>query len=101
MRKATMDQLNALIVEDNVKNLSIIARLLSDQGISNTPVTDPKRLDFTLESATKVDIVFLDLEMPDITGYEVLEKLKADERFDGIPVVACTIHSNEINRARD
>ncbi len=96
-----MNQLNALIVEDNVKNLHVLARLLSDQGISTTSVSDPRHLESALETADRVDIVFLDLEMPDRTGYEVFEMLKADERFSGIPVVACTVHSNEINHAHD
>jgi two-component system cell cycle response regulator DivK len=94
-----MDQLNALIVEDNVKNLQILAMLLSDQGISHTAVTDPKHMEAALDA--KIDIVFLDLEMPGLTGYEVMEQLKADGRFKGIPFVACTVHSGEMNKAHD
>lgn len=96
-----MDQLNALIIEDNTKNLYVLARLLAERGISNTPVTDPKHLEATLERIEKVDIVFLDLEMPGVTGYEVFEQLKADQRFSGVPFVACTVHSGEMNKAHD
>jgi CheY-like chemotaxis protein len=47
-----------------------------------------------------VDVVFLDLEMPDIDGYAVLEILKSDNRFDTVPIVAHTVHFGEINNAQ-
>ena len=94
-----MPQQHALIIDDNTMNVNVLAFLLSDQGISNTPVGNPKHLDNILETEEKIDIVFLDLEMPGLNGYEVLEKLKSDERFQGVPVVAYTVHANEMNRA--
>ena len=47
----------------------------------------------------KVDIVFLDLEMPKLDGYEVLVILK--QHFgNNVPIVACTVHTAEINTTR-
>ncbi|HLA45227.1 MAG TPA: response regulator, partial [Aggregatilineales bacterium] len=53
----------------------------------------------TLQTLEKVDIVFLDLEMPKLDGYEVLVILK--QHFgNNVPIVACTVHTAEINTTR-
>jgi CheY-like chemotaxis protein len=44
----------------------------------------------------QVDVIFLDLEMPERSGYEVLQEIQADDRFVRVPVVAYTVHANEI-----
>lgn len=91
--------MHALIIDDNAKNTTVLAHLLADQNIDSTELTNPKQLDAVLERMSAVDIIFLDLEMPGLDGYEVLNKLKANVRFRGVPVVACTVHVSEIHTA--
>jgi CheY-like chemotaxis protein len=96
-----MNSVHALIIDDNANNLGVLAELLSLEGVSYTKVQDPRKLEAALQSLSRVDVVFLDLEMPGFDGYEVLNQLKTDARFDGIPVVAYTVHVSEINHARN
>jgi len=96
-----MNSVHALIIDDNANNLGVLAELLSIEGVNYTKVQDPRKLDAALKPLSKVDVVFLDLEMPGINGYEVLDQLKADARFNGVPVVAYTVHVSEINQARN
>ena len=42
---------------------------------------------FEVIERVKPDLILLDIEMPDVDGYEALEKLKADERFAAVPVI--------------
>ena len=42
---------------------------------------------FEVIERVKPDLILLDIEMPDVDGYEALERLKADERFAAIPVI--------------
>jgi CheY-like chemotaxis protein len=95
-----MSTAHALIIEDNANNMSVLALLLGEQGVSNTPVNHPRDLDSVLEAEGKIDVVFLDIEMPELNGYDVLEKLKLDKRFRNVPIVACTVHVSEINVAQ-
>lgn len=94
-----MSQAHALIIDDNAKNVSVLANMLSDENVANTRVTNPSQLDAAISGIDRVDIVFLDLEMPGLNGYEVLQKLKSNSNFAGVPIVAYTVHVSEINTA--
>jgi CheY-like chemotaxis protein len=91
--------LHALIIDDDAYSVYVMERLLDQENISYTAVTDPTRLEKTLQTLDAVDIVFLDLEMPKLDGYEVLALLK--EHIEAkVPIVACTVHTAEINNTR-
>ena len=94
-----MSQKHALIIDDNALNVSVLANLLADESVDNTQVTNPNQLDKVTEAFDKFDVVFLDLEMPGLNGYEVLKKLRADRAFEDVPIVAYTVHVSEINTA--
>src|SRR5215207_10197663 len=92
---------HALIIDDNASNLGVLGELLSLEGVSFTKVQDPTKFQSVSKTLSRVDVVFLDLEMPQLDGYKVLELLRADSRYDDVPVVAYTVHVSEINVARD
>ena len=94
-----MKQVRALVVDDNVKNLGVLSRLLARQGVVCTEASNTTQLAGALKTLTEVDVVFLDLEMPGINGYEIMRQLKMDARFEGVPFVAYTVHLSEINVA--
>ena len=89
----------AMIVDDNPKNLHILAKMLEAEGVATVEVPSPTLLDDVLAEIDSLDVIFLDLEMPGLNGYEVLEMLKADPRFAHVPVVAYTVHVSEITVA--
>jgi CheY-like chemotaxis protein len=94
-----MSNLHALIIDDDAYSIYVMERLLDQENISYTPVADPTRLEEILKTLDAVDIVFLDLEMPKLDGYEVLALLKKHIEAK-VPIVACTVHTAEINNTR-
>jgi two-component system cell cycle response regulator DivK len=94
-----MANLHALIIDDDAYSIHVMERLLDQEGISYTAVADPTLLEDLLQTLEKVDIVFLDLEMPKLDGYEVLALLKKHVEAK-VPIVACTVHTAEIGNAR-
>jgi CheY-like chemotaxis protein len=92
---------HALIIDDDTNNLGILVEMLSLEGVQSTSVQDPARVNEILNEIPSVDVVFLDLEMPGLNGYDILEMLKADDRFRNVPIVAYTVHVSEINVARN
>lgn len=91
----------ALIIDDNSKNVSILSHLLSGEGMNSIQVTNPAMLDAKIQSVTDIDVIFLDLELPGIDGYELLQKLRRDSRFQSVPIVAYTVHVSEIQVAHE
>jgi two-component system, cell cycle response regulator DivK len=96
-----MAKTHALIVDDDSNNLGILAEMLTLEGVDYTQVQNPAHLEGVLQKLKKVDIIFLDLELPVLNGYQLLEKFKQDERFASVPIVAYTVHVSEINHARE
>jgi two-component system cell cycle response regulator DivK len=92
-----MSNYHALIVDDNQKNVSILAQMLTMNGVSSTTVNSSRQLEESLPSLGRVDVIFLDLEMPGIDGYQIKDFLREDPRFDGVPIIAYTVHISEIN----
>jgi formate hydrogenlyase transcriptional activator len=90
---------HALIIDDDAYSVHIMERLLDHEGISYTSLTDPTELENALQRIQKVDVIFVDLEMPKLDGYEVLAILK-DRVGSEVPIVACTVHTAEIATTR-
>lgn len=78
-----------LIVDDNDMNRDLLARRLS-QAYYNvlTSATGSEALE--VARSNDIDLILLDILMPGMDGYAVLEKLKADESTRGIPVIMLT-----------
>lgn len=89
----------ALIIDDNTFNVSILARYLEEEGLESVTITHPKLVESALNTLEDVSIVFLDLEMPNIDGFDVLKTLRADSRLSSIPIIAHTVHVSEISAA--
>ena len=80
-----------LVVEDNLKNFVLIARLLAYVGVKECQwkASGWQVLEFA-DSMPRVDLVLLDIHIPDEDGYAVLQRLRNDERFKKTRIVAVT-----------
>jgi adenylate cyclase len=76
-----------LVVDDNEDNRYTLTRRLGREGYANIATATNGREALELLQAKPIDLVLLDIMMPDMNGYEVLEHLKADPRLRHIPVI--------------
>ena len=76
-----------LVVDDNEDNRYTLTRRLGREGFSNIATATNGREALELLRAKPIDLVLLDIMMPDMNGYEVLEHLKADPQLQHIPVI--------------
>lgn len=90
---------HALIIDDKQMNIDVLTMLLGHENVSFTSLTSPRHLDEVIEE-TEIDVIFLDLELPNNDGFDILQDMKADSRFTDIPIIAYTVHTSEIDRAR-
>lgn len=92
---------HALIIDDDRSNLGVLAQMLELSDINYTAVQNPTKVDDILASKIAFDIIFLDLEMPTLNGYDLFEMIKDYQHLSNVPVVACTVHTNEVVTAQD
>jgi adenylate cyclase len=75
-----------LVVDDDALNRRLLTATLAKEGIRTTSATDgAQALDAIREDPP--DVVLLDIEMPGIDGFEVLERIKGDEAVRHLPVI--------------
>jgi len=82
-----------ILVDDNLANLTIGRNLLKT-FYEVYPAPSAAKLFEILENI-KADLILLDIEMPEMDGYEAMRKLKADTRYKEIPVIFVTSKSDE------
>jgi class 3 adenylate cyclase len=83
---APMDAGVILVVDDNAANREMLGRRLEREG-HRVQLAESGREALEVLGARRVDLVLLDVMMPQVDGYEVLRQLKADEVLRDIPVL--------------
>ncbi len=78
-----------LIVEDNDLNLKLFRDLLTANGFE-TIETKEGREAITLTRSLRPDLILMDIQLPEISGLEVTERIKADADIKHIPIIAVT-----------
>lgn len=78
-----------LYVEDNSDNRTLIRRVLEAEGYSVIDAVNAGQAIEKLEKS-KVDLILMDINMPDMDGYTLTTKIKGIEKFSPIPIVAVT-----------
>ena len=76
-----------LVIDDNEDNRYTLTRRLSREGYTNLTTAANGREALELLQGKPIDLVLLDIMMPDMNGYEVLEHLKVDPQLRHIPVI--------------
>ncbi|MCL6698729.1 response regulator [Sphingomonas sp. NSE70-1] len=81
-----------LVVEDNALNIKLFCDLLNAHGHETEPVTDSRE---ALDAARsfKPDLVITDIQLPYVTGIELMELLRADEELKDVPIMAVTAYA--------
>lgn len=78
-----------LIVDDTPENIQVLMETLKDQYTIVAAINGEKALKMAL-AEPRPDLILLDIMMPEMDGYEVCRRLKADEQVQDIPVIFVT-----------
>jgi len=82
----------ALIIEDTEDNMELISFILEENGYQTLKaVTGEQGVEMTLLG--RPDFVVLDIQLPDIDGYEVLKRIRSSEANGDIPIIAMTSYA--------
>ncbi len=78
-----------LYVEDNSDKRNLIRRVLEAEGFSVVDAINAAQAIEKLEH-NKVDLILMDINMPDMDGYTLTTKIKGVNKFSNIPIIAVT-----------
>lgn len=80
-----MKSKHIVIVEDDVSNLKFLEKILKPYYKLNLLISGAQALRFLEKNIP--DLILLDINMPDMDGYETLSRIKKDNKLDNIPVI--------------
>jgi len=81
-----------LIVEDNALNIKLFCDLLAAHGHEPEAVTDSRNaLDVARDFSP--DLVITDIQLPHVSGLELIQMVRADEKLAKVPIMAVTAYS--------
>ena len=83
-----------LVVDDEKFQLDLLIRHLKREGYTNTETAENGHRALEVLQSKVFDIVLLDIDMPELDGIAVLERLKRDDKLCSIPVVMVTGHED-------
>ena len=88
-----------LIVDDTPANLQVLAGMLKERGYKVRPVPNGK-LALLAAQRDPPDLILLDINMPEMNGYEVCEHLKADDTLRGIPIIFISALTEQLDKVK-
>lgn len=90
---------NILVVDDTPANLQVLAGMLKERGYKVRPVPGGK---LALQAAAHQapDLILLDINMPDMNGYEVCAHLKTDAKLKGIPIIFISALADSLDKVK-
>ncbi|HVW01343.1 MAG TPA: HD domain-containing phosphohydrolase [Planctomycetaceae bacterium] len=79
-----------MIVDDESINIKVVRKYLQGAGYENFVVTTDSLQAMELIARERPDVVLLDIMMPQLSGMDILKIIRADERFEHLPVLILT-----------
>jgi CheY-like chemotaxis protein len=88
-----------LVVEDDARNLYAITTLLEKHDATVFAVASAREAFAALDEHPDIELVLMDIMMPDIDGLQATRQIRATPKFAELPVVALTAKASESDRA--
>ncbi|MCL4260214.1 MAG: response regulator [Anaerolineales bacterium] len=92
-----------LVVEDNVANFVLIARMLGYLGVHCEWKTSGYEVVEYADTLSRLDLILMDIRLPYEDGYGALKKIRASEKLKSTPIIAVTAEASadQVNKARE
>jgi len=90
-----------LIAEDNPINMKLLKDILEYQKYKIIEAYDGKSaIDLIRQNKSNIDLILMDLQLPEINGLEVIKLVKSDDSTKNLPVFVISAHAMEIDMKR-
>ncbi len=91
---------NLLVVDDQISNIFALTAVLEEHGIHCTVANNGKEALSLLEGGDQVDLILMDIMMPEMDGYETMQRIRKMRGLEHLPIIALTAKSMPEDRER-
>ncbi|MBW4465650.1 MAG: response regulator [Pegethrix bostrychoides GSE-TBD4-15B] len=93
LHRADREKAGVMVVDDDPQLLAVVRALLTPWGFKVTTLAEPQQFWDVLE-ASSPDLLILDIAMPQISGIELCQVVRADARWSDLPILFVTAHTD-------
>lgn len=97
---ALYSRMKILVIDDEPANVALLEDMLSEGGYTRVKSVTDSRLALETCETFEPDLVLLDLMMPHVDGFTILESLRAAARESFFPIIILTADANESTKLR-
>ena len=94
------DQVKILIVDDDARNIFALTSVLENQEMEVISATNGRQAIDTLQATPDVDMVLMDIMMPEMDGYETMREIRSVPKFRTLPILALTAKAMKGDREK-
>ncbi|WP_353570862.1 response regulator [Candidatus Albibeggiatoa sp. nov. BB20] len=99
-KEAILKGKKVLVVDDDTRNTFALATVLEDKDMEVIVAMNGKEALQTLDEDQSIDIVLMDIMMPEMDGYEAMQQIRSQTRFRKLPIIALTAKAMKGDKAK-
>jgi len=89
-KEAVFHAKTILLVDDDMRNLFALSKILKERGMEIIKAENGRSALEMLEKHPDIDMVLMDIMMPEMDGYEAMKQIRSNVKFKNLPVIALT-----------
>jgi CheY-like chemotaxis protein/signal transduction histidine kinase len=89
-KEAVFHSKKILLVDDDMRNVFALSKILQERGMEVIKSENGKKALEMLDTHNDIDLVLMDIMMPEMDGYEAMRRIRAQVKFRNLPVIALT-----------
>jgi CheY-like chemotaxis protein/signal transduction histidine kinase/methyl-accepting chemotaxis protein len=97
-KEAILEGKNILIIDDDMRNVFALSSVLEEEGVKITIGRNGKEGIEKLYRNPKVDLIIMDIMMPEMDGYEAIAEIRKDNKYKKLPIIALTAKAMKEDR---
>lgn len=89
-----------LLVDDDMRNVFALGKILKEKGLEIIKAENGKMALEALEQESEIDMVLMDIMMPEMDGYECMREIRKQEKFKDLPIISLTAKAMKDDRQK-